>query len=92
MSLLEYPVTRPIVLRRWVIACIISGAVIWIVLITLVNVVAVGYELVSVSSTDFNNTARNWYEKVNHLNHVIPSSWNCLYSVIKVNESCSPTG
>jgi hypothetical protein len=90
MSLLEYHVTRPIILKKWITTSIIVGAILWIIIITLINIVAVGYELVSVSSTNFNNTARNWYEKVLPTDSVIPSSWNCLYSVIKVNEGSPP--
>jgi hypothetical protein len=90
MSLLEYHVTRPIILKKWITAFIIVGAILWIIIVTLINIVAVGYELVSVSSTNFNNTARNWYEKVIHPNSIIPSSWDCLYSVIKVNEGLPP--
>ena len=89
MPLLEYRVTRPIILNKWATASIITGGILWVIIITLINTVAVGYELVSVSSTNFNNTARNWYEKVVSANSIVPPSWNCLYSVIKVNEGFS---
>jgi hypothetical protein len=89
MQLFEYPVTRPVVLGRWATVAIIFGWIVWMVLVTLVNVVAVGYEYVTVSSTNFNSTERNWYEKIVHSNTLV--SWNCSSSVIKLNEG-TPLG
>jgi hypothetical protein len=90
MSLLGYPVIRPIILKKWITASIIVGAILWIIIVTLINIVAVGYELVPVPSPNFNNTARNWYEKVIDTDIIIPLSWICSYSVIKLNEGLTP--
>jgi len=87
MPLLEYNVTRPVTLGRRVTVGIIVAGVTWIIVVTLINVAAVGYELVQLSSTNFNNTSQNWYEKfIPGSDGIIPSSWNCTYSVIKLNE------
>ena len=86
MPLLDYPVTRPVVLSRWATVSIIATYMVWMVIVTLINVAAVGYELVTVPSTNFNNTARNWYEKIMPSNSFLPASWACSSSVIKLNE------
>jgi len=86
MTLLEYPITRPIILSRWVTVLIFVGWVAWIILVTLVSVAAQGYQYVTVSSTNFNSTQRNWYEKIVNSHSLIPPSWNCSYSVLKLNE------
>jgi hypothetical protein len=86
MPLIEYPVTRPVFLSRWVTLSIFVAWVAWIVVVTLACVISVGYEINTVPSTDFNNTAyRLWYEKIIPHSLIVPS-WNCSYSVIKVNE------
>jgi len=90
MPILEYALTRPVVLSRWVTVSIVAAWVFWSIFVTLVNIVAVGYESVTISSTNFNNTDRNWYEKIIPSTSLIPESWNCSYSVIKVNEGSSP--
>ena len=80
MPVLEYALTRPVVLSRWVTVSIVVAWVVWSIFVTLVNIVAVGYESVITSSTDFNNTDRNWYEKIIPSTSLIPESWNCSYS------------
>ena len=90
MPFLEYPVTRPVVLSRWVTLSILFAWVAWIVVVTLVSVASVGYENQTVSSIDFNSTYRLWYERIRYPDSLIAPSWNCSYSVIKVNEGYSP--
>src|SRR5579859_2870557 len=80
MPVLEYALTRPVVLSRWVTVSIVVAWVVWSIFVTLVNIVAVGYESVITSSTDFNNTDRNRYEKIIPSTSLIPESWNCSYS------------
>lgn len=87
MPLLEYPLTRPVILSRWVTASIIAICVLWIVVVTIISVATAGYENTTVSSTNYNNTVRNWYEKIWNRNSLIAPSWSCSYSVIKANES-----
>jgi len=89
MTLLEYSLKRPIILSRWTTVLIIGVCILWVVIVTLVSVGTAGYENVVVPSTEFNNTIRNWYE-IFDTGSLIPRSWNCSYSVIKVNEGCSP--
>jgi len=63
MSILEYNVTRPIHLNRcWTLTAAIV-ALLAIVLVTLSNVVAVGYEFVSFDSTSFCDPSGLWYQR-----------------------------
>lgn len=86
MPLLEYNITRPVYLSRLVTVLIFAAAVAWILVVTLINVAAVGYELVQVTSTDFNRTSKTWYDHFIPGSGLIPSSWSCTYSVLKLNE------
>jgi hypothetical protein len=89
MALLEYPVTRPIPLCRLWTGVLVLGAIIWVTLITLVNVAAVGYELVPVTSSVFNSSAQLWYERFMPISSWIPKSRTCEWSIIKVLEGYS---
>lgn len=89
MSYFEYPITHPVALNRWAIVFIIVGALAWSILITLISVAAVGYELIPLSSTDYNATYSIWYEKfIPHGSGLIPQTWECNASIIKLNEGC----
>jgi hypothetical protein len=87
MALLEYSLTRPIILSRLATASVIAACVLWIVLVTFITVATSGYQYTTVSSNDYNSTMRNWYEKIWDRNSLIAPSWNCSSSIIKVNES-----
>jgi hypothetical protein len=50
MGLFEYSVTRPLKLGKWGILAFWMIAVFFVVCITLLNVIAVGYDLVIVST------------------------------------------
>ena len=85
MALLEYPVTRPIPLNRIASIAFIVGALLFIGLVTLINVVAVGYELIPITSTEFNSSGKLWYD------HLLPVSWRptiltCQPALINLNE------
>lgn len=85
MTVLEYPVTRPIPLGRITLIALVISAVIFIGFVTIINLVAVGYELVSLTSNEFNPSNQMWYDKF------IPASWRptsvtCGPAVINLNE------
>lgn len=87
MSPFEYSITRPITLSRWAFALILVGVIVWSVLVTLISVAAVGYELIQLSSTDYNGTYSVWYDDfVRPVSGLIPKTWNCVPSIIKLNE------
>ena len=61
--------------------------IIYIVLITVVNVAAVGYELVPFISSSFNGSANLWYEKL------VPKMWkpvtrSCEASTFSLGQGC----
>ena len=86
-SLLEYPLTRPIVLNHFGAVTLIATGFLWVVIVTLINVAAVGYEVIPITSMSFNSTYRLWYEKlVSPHTGLIPRSWTCEGSIIKRNE------
>jgi len=86
MALLEYAITQPISLGRYNTLALILGATFTCIFVTLINVVAVGYELVPVTSSSFNDTSYVlWYERF------LPTAWipqsrTCEAAIIKLNE------
>jgi len=61
MVKLEYPITRTFSSRfTWTVIVL---QILLLVVITLINVFAVGHETVSATSTSFNSTTNLWYEK-----------------------------
>lgn len=59
---------------------------VYIVIITIINVAAVGYQLVPVTSTIFNESYVLWYERILPKTSWIPQSRSCDGSVIKLQE------
>jgi hypothetical protein len=84
-ALLQYPITRPINLGRWFNLLIGLGASIWVAVITIVNIAAVGYESAPITYNVFNVSNSLWYERL------LPSSWrpqscSCAPSTIRLGE------
>jgi len=84
MSLFEYSVTRPIRLGRWGVVLFGLVALIYIAVITILNVISVGYENVEILSSSYNATQTLWYQHLPYGNRAPPSvtcnptqlSWN----------------
>ena len=91
MTLLEYPITRSIPLRRFWSVLIVLGAVAWILIITLVNVAVVGYEVVPIISTSYSDSSTLWYEHILPMSSWIPRRRTCDWSVIKLMEGKTVT-
>jgi hypothetical protein len=83
----EYPVTRPIHLKYFPLILFLF-LVIWTVLVTIINFAVYGYENIPLTSTNFNNAERLWYEKFvpSRGSKYVPTTWKCDGSIIKVNE------
>ena len=81
----HYPVTRPITLQHFRPAILLFGFF-FVVLLTLVNVIAVGYENLSVISIAYNRTDTIWYEGVLETFGGFPKGWICSPSTIQVTE------
>jgi len=56
MILLGYALTRPIKLGKWTLAGVALFAVLYLGIITILNVVAVGYENVEITSNSYNSS------------------------------------
>lgn len=83
---LEYPITRPIALGFWFNFFVILGGVGWITVVTIINVAAVGYELVPFTSTNFNASTTLWYERFTPMMSWFPQGRTCEGSIIKIGE------
>jgi len=86
MSLFEYPVTRPIRFGRWSQVLFWLIAVLYITLITIINVISVGYEYVQVISSTYNTTEPLWYEHLPLAGSFLASSLICTPAQISWNE------
>ena len=84
----DHPVTRPVTLRYFNPAILVFG-VIYIVIITVVNIVAVGYESSTVISPNFWDHTPKLYEKFLPNSTLLPQTHKCNGSIIKVNEGTS---
>ena len=89
MIFLNYSLTRPLIVSRCSIVVIFVIAALIITIITFINVVAVGYELVPFTSTSFNATTSFWYDRF------VPPRWrpegrSCDAATIKLGESSFP--
>jgi len=82
---IDYPVTRPFTLPYFNVIVYILG-ILWIAFITLLNVAAVGYDVVSVYSTSFNSSTLLWYEKFALTSRLFPRSWSCDPAVLEPGE------
>jgi hypothetical protein len=69
MRIFEYPVTRPIKLSRWITVCVVVLGILFLAIITLLNIIAVGYDTVQVISDSFNSSDIFWYD------HLLPAVW-----------------
>jgi hypothetical protein len=59
----SYPVQREVTVK-WFTPVLFGLGIIYVIVITLVNVVAVGYDTIVYSSTDYNGTHSLWYDKL----------------------------
>ena len=83
MTLLEYSVTRSIPLSPCKTVLVVVLGTIFVAVSTVINVIAVGYELVPSASTTYNTTYSLWYERV------LPTAWypqsrTCVAAVINL--------
>ena len=88
MVLFGYAVTRPIKLGKWTLVGLLLFALLYLGTITILNLVAVGYENVEVSLNSYNSSLFLWYE------HILPAGWAppttiCIPVNLAVNEGLS---
>jgi hypothetical protein len=78
----EYAITRPFSSRYFTPSIFVVG-ILWLTLITIVNIIAVGYETVPFTSLVYNSTGKLWYERFNPF--WIPPGRSCDPSLIPLN-------
>lgn len=82
---LEYSITRPFTLPYFT-AIVYTLGVMWIIIITVFNVAAVGYDSYPLYSTSFNSSIRLWYERFVLTKLIFPQSWSCNSVVIEAGQ------
>lgn len=85
-TLLQYSVTRPVSLNLWFNLVITLVSLIYVVLITIINIATVGYQPVSLTSTTFNLSYSLWYERLIPISSWRPQSRICSPSEIIIGE------
>lgn len=63
MAVFNYSISRPITMR-WFTPTILILGVIYVVIITFINIATVGYDTIAYTSTDFNVTHNLWFDNV----------------------------
>lgn len=87
MDFLEYPMTRPVHMQRNCTLLLVLLGAIYVTVITLLNIAAVAYELVPVTTTSYNGSNTLWYERVfPSSTSWVPPSRKCDGSVIRFLE------
>jgi hypothetical protein len=81
----QYSITRPLELGPWALGFWCFIGVIFVGVITVFNTAAVGYELVPLTSTKFENAVSFWYEKLIPRESWKPQNWICEGSIIQLN-------
>lgn len=84
-SWFAYPVTRPITLRHFNVAILVLG-VFYVVYVTLISVVAVGYEPSTFLTANFNDSAPLWYNNIPIVGLGNAGTTTCNHSTIAVND------
>jgi hypothetical protein len=87
-SLLAYPVTRDVKFGLCSNILIVLLGLSWVTVVTVINVAAVGYELVPTTTTKYNASYSLWYERFTPKSW-IPQTRHCDSSIIKIGEGSS---
>jgi hypothetical protein len=81
----SYAITRDITLRYFT-PVLVFFVIIWTLFITLINVIAVGYDTASVTSTNFSTSNQLWYEKFIPASTWMQKPWVCTPATIRIND------
>ena len=88
-----YSPSRQVHLSTWILALIYALLLMWIAVVTIASIAAVGYELVPVSANQFLSPNGLWYEKfipkASKSQFNIPESRSCEGSFVKLGEGIS---
>ena len=86
MALLEYPVTKPISVSLRTNLALVAFTVLFVGVVTIINIIAVGYEVVPVIAPSYHSTDVLWYEKFLPRNW-LPKTLDCNPATINIMES-----
>jgi hypothetical protein len=83
----EYSISRPIT-RPWFAPIFFSVGLIYVIVITFINVVAVGYDTINYNSIVYNETHSLWYDKLVPFRGSSYNHRSCETALLKLND-CS---
>jgi len=86
---LQYPITRSFTIRHFTEWVLVLG-LLWVGLVTLFNVAALGYETIQVYSTSFTAPRLLWYEKFSVTKALFPASWVCAPALVEPYQRAWP--
>lgn len=81
----EYSISRPIT-ARWFAPTVICVGFLYIIIITFVNVVAVGYDTINYSSLIYNETHSLWYDRLVPFRGPSYNHRSCESALVKLND------
>jgi hypothetical protein len=81
----EYSISRPI-RTPWFAPVIFSVGLIYVIVITLVNVIAVGYDTINYNSIVYNETHSLWYDKLVPFRGPSYNHRSCEPALLKLND------
>jgi len=87
-SWFDYPLTRPVTLRHFNLYILVLGSI-YAIIITLLNIIVVGYESIATTSSNYNGSYSLWYEHLLPMTPLLPISWNCSATSISVNDGAT---
>ena len=85
MALFAYPIDRPVEIW-WFTPLVLFLGVIYVIAITLVNVVAVGYDTITYTSLDYNGTHNLWYDRLVPTRGPTYNHRSCDMAILKLND------
>jgi hypothetical protein len=88
MAIFSYAISRPVTMP-WFTQIMLSLGFVYVIIITLINVVSVGYDTVTYSSTDFNGTHGLWYDKFIPNRGPDYSHRSCVSALLTLNDCIS---
>ena len=81
----EYSISRPIT-TPWFAPVVFSVGLIYVIVITFVNVIAVGYDTINYSSIVYNETHSLWYDKLVPFRGSSYNHRSCESALLKLND------
>lgn len=81
----EYAISRPIT-ARWFAPAVIAAGLIYVIVITFINVISVGYDTINYSSFSFNDTHNLWYDRFVPFRGATYNHRQCEPAILQLND------